>query len=67
MVKYNKEQLLEFQDEFLNPQPQILEAFAQLVELVKEHAAAEYEKQKEHHGVTVTLVDERGNEDCTII
>lgn len=63
MVKYTEEQLLEFQDEAFNPQPQILEAFAQLVELVKEHAAAEYEKQKNiKWGNGDTYIDERGNE-----
>lgn len=63
MVKYSEEQLLDFQDEAYTPQPQILEAFNKMVELVREHAAAEFEKQKNiKWGNGDTYIDERGNE-----
>lgn len=63
MGKYTEEQLFEIQEEAHVPQPQILEAFNQMVELVKEHAAAEYEKHKNiKWGNGDTYIDERGNE-----
>lgn len=63
MVKYTEEQLIEYQEEAHVPQPQILDAFNKMVELVKEHAAAEFEKQKNiKWGNGDTYIDERGNE-----
>ncbi|KAK6459183.1 Cap-associated protein CAF20 [Scheffersomyces xylosifermentans] len=63
MVKYTEERLLEIKEEAYVPQPQILEAFNAMIEEVKEHAAAEYEKHKSikwNNGDT--YIDERGNE-----
>lgn len=63
MVKYTEDRLLELKEETYIPQPQILEAFNQMIESVKEHAAAEAEKHKAikwNNGDT--YIDEHGNE-----
>lgn len=63
MVKYTEERLYEIQEEAYVPQPQILEAFNQMIEQVKEHAAAEYEKYKNSKWSNGdTYIDENGNE-----
>lgn len=61
MAKYTEEQLFDLQSSAHVPQPTILEAFNNLVELVREHAAAEHEKRiKWNNGDT--YIDENGNE-----
>lgn len=63
MPKYTEEKLLLIQEEAHNPKPQILEAFNALVELVREHAAAEAEKHKALKWSNGdTYIDEHGNE-----
>ncbi|ODV77449.1 uncharacterized protein CANTADRAFT_27267 [Suhomyces tanzawaensis NRRL Y-17324] len=63
MAKYTEEQLIELKEEAYVPQEGILEAFNQMVEQVREHAAAEYEKHKSiKWGNGDTYIDENGNE-----
>lgn len=63
MAKYTEERLLEIQEEAYVPQPQILEAFNQMIEEVREHAAAEYERHKSLKWSNGdTYIDEHGNE-----
>ncbi|EGW30962.1 uncharacterized protein SPAPADRAFT_62869 [Spathaspora passalidarum NRRL Y-27907] len=63
MVKYTEEQLLEAREEAYVPSPQILEAFNQMIDQVKEHAAAEYEKHKALKWSNGdTYIDEHGHE-----
>lgn len=63
MVKYTEEQLLAAKETGYVSQPEILEAFNEMVEQVKEHAAAEAERHrlaKWNNGDT--YIDENGNE-----
>ena len=61
MVKYTEEQLLEYKDEAHIPQPQILEAFNQLVESVAiEFQMNKANVKKPNNGDT--FIDEHGNE-----
>lgn len=59
MPKYTEEQLLEAQDQAHNPKPDVLEAFNQLVESVREHLANEKKNLKTNGD---TYIDEHGNE-----
>lgn len=59
MPKYTEEQLLEAREEAYNAKPEILEAFNQLVESVKEHVANE-KKARQTNGDT--YIDEYGHE-----
>lgn len=59
MAKYTEEQLLEAQDQAYTPKPDVLEAFNQLVESVREHVAQEKKNQKSNGD---TYIDENGNE-----
>lgn len=61
MAKYTEEQLFELKEVAHVPQPAILEAFNQLVEQVKEHAAAEQAKRTKFNNGD-TYIDENGNE-----
>lgn len=63
MAKYTEEQLYEIKEEAFNPQPEVLETFNKMVEHVKEHAAAEYERHKNIKWSNGdTYIDENGNE-----
>lgn len=63
MVKYTEDELLEFQEIAYNPQPQVLDAFNQMVDEVREHANAEIERQKHLKWSNGdTYIDENGNE-----
>ncbi|QRG40909.1 hypothetical protein FDK38_005403 [Candidozyma auris] len=59
MVKYSEEQLLEAKELAYTPKPEILEAFNELVESVREHIANE-KRARQTNGDT--YIDERGNE-----
>lgn len=59
MAKYTEEQLLEAQEEAYNPKPDVLDAFNQLVESVREHVANEKKREKSNGD---TYIDEHGNE-----
>jgi cap-associated protein CAF20 len=61
MVKYTEEQLLAVKETGYVSQPEILEAFNEMVEQVREHAAeAEKHRLKWNNGDT--YIDENGNE-----
>lgn len=63
MVKYTQEKLFELKGEAYNPLPDTLAAFNDLVELVRVHLNAEYEKQKALRWTNGdTYLDDRGNE-----
>lgn len=63
MVKYTEDELLEFQEIAYNPQPQVLDAFNQMVDEVRELANAEIERQKHLKWSNGdTYIDEKGNE-----
>lgn len=59
MAKYTEEQLLEAREEAYATNPEILDAFNQLVELVREHLALERKATKSNGD---TYIDENGNE-----
>ncbi|SGZ46565.1 CIC11C00000001129 [Sungouiella intermedia] len=59
MAKYTEEQLFEAQEQAYNPKPDVLEAFNQLVESVREHVANEKRREKSNGD---TYIDEHGNE-----
>lgn len=59
MAKYSEDQLLEAKELAYTPKPEILEAFNDLVELVREHFANE-KRARQTNGDT--YIDERGNE-----
>lgn len=59
MAKYTEEQLLEAQEQAYNPKPDVLDAFNQLVESVREHVANEKKREKTNGD---TYIDEHGNE-----
>lgn len=59
MTKYSEEQLLEAKELAYTSKPEILEAFNDLVELVREHFANE-KRARQTNGDT--YIDERGNE-----
>jgi len=62
MVKYTEEQLLAVRETAHVSNPEILEAFNQMVDQVKEHAALEAEKHKVKWNNGDTYIDENGNE-----
>lgn len=63
MTKYSEETLLKLKNEGHNLQPDVLNAFNGLIELVREHFSAEFEKQKALRWTNGdTYIDDRGNE-----
>lgn len=63
MTKYSVDTLFQLLKDAHNPQPDLLDAFNNLVELVRDHFAAELEKQKALRWTNGdTYIDDRGTE-----